>query len=63
MKPTVTCELLNDPVKGLSALVRRTSEHPVLGPPTVESTRTSRVINVDYEKGTFETLNTLYKFK
>jgi len=49
------------------AHITRTSRHPVLGAPTVPPnrtfTRTSQVLNIDFQKKQFETLNTVYRWE
>jgi len=70
MKPTVKCEFIRlespgpDGCQRYRAIVRRTSEHPHLGPDREGSlTFTSLVIRVDFDHGIIETLNTYYVFK
>lgn len=64
MKPVVNCELIHGiPTVGERAYVLRTSEHPVLGQPTMRETHTSQVIRVDVKNRIIETLNTLYLYK
>ena len=44
------------------AFLDRLSDHPKLGPPRCESqTRTSVVLNKDFENRRFETMNTIYE--
>lgn len=67
VKMIVECELITFEFFSSTVwrgVVRQTSTHPCLGPPLGGTiTYTSQVLNIDFYKKQFETLNTVYLWK